>query len=84
MKTARTLFTAAMFASAVFGQVGDPGAEERFRMKFGRNSAREELRQKQAQAKKTKETTDCAETGCCRRQHEKAEAGHGSQPHAAH
>ena len=46
MKIARILFAGAMFSSAIFAQQGDPGAAERFRMKFGRSPAAEESSRK--------------------------------------
>ena len=42
MKIARILFAGAVFSSAIFAQQGDPGAAERFRMKFGRSIAAEQ------------------------------------------
>ena len=44
MKIARFLFAGAMLSSAVLAQQGDPGAAERFRMKFGRSTAGESSR----------------------------------------
>jgi hypothetical protein len=41
VKLARILFAGAIFSSAIFAQRGDPGAAERFRMKFGRSIAAE-------------------------------------------
>ena len=39
MRTVRFLFAGVIFSSVIFGQQGDPGAAERFRMKFGRSTA---------------------------------------------
>jgi len=44
-----------MFSSAVFAQQGDPGAAERFRMKFGRSIAAEQS----SQQKPSRTACDC-------------------------
>src|SRR4051812_2216646 len=42
MRTVRFLFAGLIFSSVIFAQQGDPGAAERFRMKFGRSTAAEQ------------------------------------------
>jgi hypothetical protein len=44
--------------------LGDPYAEERFRMKYGRNNPAEEARQKAAQAFYAKNMLNCERHGC--------------------
>jgi hypothetical protein len=44
MKTIAVLFAGAMLTSAVLSAMNDPGAQERFRMKYGRYAPAEEAR----------------------------------------
>src|ERR1051325_10800485 len=55
--------------------LGDPYAEERFKMKFGRNTPAEEARQKAAQEAYAKNMLSCDQHGCG--------AGHSPKPVAA-
>jgi hypothetical protein len=50
----------------------DPGAEERFRMKFGRNTPAKEARQRAAEEVFAKNMRNCAEHDCGRNAQEKA------------
>ena len=59
MKIVRILFAGAMFSSAVFAQQGDPGAAERFRMKFGRSIAADSSTVKATSHKATNQSCDC-------------------------
>jgi hypothetical protein len=70
MKTIAVLFASIAFASALFAQSGDPAADMRFRMKFGRSIARQDV----TKTAKSKQSKDC-ESGCCRHRHEAGAAG---------
>jgi hypothetical protein len=57
MKTAIVFFAGALFTSAAFGAASDSSAEQRYRIKYGRNTPAEEARQKAG----NRDTM----TGCC-------------------
>ena len=59
MKLANVLFAGAIFSSAIFAQQGDPGAAERFRMKFGRSIAAEASTAKPANHKVANQSCEC-------------------------
>jgi hypothetical protein len=61
MKIAKILFAGAVFSSAIFAQQGDPGAAERFRMKFGRSIA--------GQPSTTHTQTTQSNCDCCHGKH---------------
>lgn len=65
MKTAMVLFAGVVIASATLVGQGDPMAEERYRMKYGRYTPAEEARQKAAKEKAT-DVTEYVGQSCCR------------------
>jgi hypothetical protein len=66
MKIARILFAGALFSSAIFAQQGDPGAAERFRMKFGRSTAAQELKSNPSEQPQKVNSATC---DCCHHKH---------------
>ena len=54
--------------------MGDPWADERFKMKFGRHTPAEEARQKAAQEVYAKNMNICTEHGCSHKAPKKAKA----------
>ena len=73
MRTIIFVIAGAMSLSTAFGQ-GDPGFEERFKMKTGRSTPAEEARREKARlaAKqaKAKPVMSCDKHGCCTRTEE--------------
>jgi hypothetical protein len=69
MKTITVLFAGAMLTSAAFALTSDSGAEERFRMKYGRSTPATE-----AQQKKTSHHMNCM-GHCSQMNHEVAAYG---------
>ena len=59
MKLANLVFAGAIFSSAIFAQQGDPGAAERFRMKFGRSIAADQSTAKPADHKLATQSCEC-------------------------
>jgi hypothetical protein len=59
VKLGRILFAGAIFSSAIFAQQGDPGAAERFRMKYGRSIAAEKSTAKPANHKAAAQSCEC-------------------------
>ncbi len=68
MKIVAVLFAGVLFSSTIFAGQGDPGAEARFRAKFGRSTPAEESR-KAVSAVKADRQMDCATCECCHRKH---------------
>jgi hypothetical protein len=65
MKTAMVLFAGVMISTTALATQGDPMAEERYRMKYGRYTAAEEARQKAAK-ERAADATEYVGQSCCR------------------
>lgn len=65
MKTAMVLFAGVVIATTALAAQGDPMAEERYRMKYGRYTPAEEARQKAAKARAA-DVTEYVGQSCCR------------------
>ena len=65
MKNAMVLFAGVMIATTALVAQGDPMAEERYRMKYGRYTPAEEARQKAAK-ERAADATEYVGQSCCR------------------
>jgi hypothetical protein len=70
MKTAMFLFAGVMISTTALATQGDPMAEERYRMKYGRYTPAEEARQKAAKERSADATAYVGQSCCRHMKHE--------------